>query len=465
MATTTATPNRSAAQVAADLRALVPLDTQFADFYLRRARELLSDELGEAPLRLLQDAEREAALMEVRIQGAMMLEDWPQVQALASRSADLKRRMQETAGVRAVAASVFDFDGVLVDPFSPGLRAIAGVDAGALAGRRDEAVKRLGRLEDADAPWKGFYAARRQALAAAPVVAVAEAAPGAGETPGQLRAEAARAMAAHDFDRLRELSLRIARAGPAAPGAAATPGAVGAMPAPELRFDFPAPVRERAQALGLVPVHLESIRDRYVSIYPEVWQPSAPTRVGAAVRLAAQLGEEPSDAARERIQLFMSRALVTSAGCRYLPWLVAEDALVEGFEEPAPGGVEPNQPLLDALHLGRRRGLSRAELERTLLERGGAVVESLGLDPVVFRMVCIPPDLHLRAGLERGWGTQPQWTHFDGYMHMDGKFLALAGGDVRFGGIYDIVGLGRDNDTAALMARLAVVQRRRLSAW
>ena len=79
--------------------------------------------------------------------------------------------------------------------------------------------------------------------------------------------------------------------------------------------------------------------------------------------------------------------------------------------------------------------------------------------------MCIPPDLHLRAGPGRDWGSQPQWTHFDGYMVQDKKFLALAGGDVRFGGINDMVALNRDNDTPSLVVRLAVVQRARLAAW
>jgi hypothetical protein len=93
------------------------------------------------------------------------------------------------------------------------------------------------------------------------------------------------------------------------------------------------------------------------------------------------------------------------------------------------------------------------------------VVAGLGLDPRAFRLLCIPPDVHVRVGQKRGWGTQPQWTHFDGYMFQNRRWLALAGGDLRFGGVYDAVGLGRDNDLDNLVARFAVVQRRRLSGW
>jgi hypothetical protein len=55
------------------------------------------------------------------------------------------------------------------------------------------------------------------------------------------------------------------------------------------------------------------------------------------------------------------------------------------------------------------------------------------------------------------------WTHFDGYMVMqNGKLCALAGGDVRFGGLYDLVGISREYDSDEILARFAVVQRRRM---
>jgi len=47
----------------------------------------------------------------------------------------------------------------------------------------------------------------------------------------------------------------------------------------------------------------------------------------------------------------------------------------------------------------------------------------------------------------------------------DGRPRALAGGDVRFGGLYDLLGLSRDYDSERLMARFAVVRRERMEAW
>jgi hypothetical protein len=96
-------------------------------------------------------------------------------------------------------------------------------------------------------------------------------------------------------------------------------------------------------------------------------------------------------------------------------------------------------------------------IEEALLAHGaGLLQKELGLDPRVFRLVCVPPDVHLRLGEAEGWGRQPFWTHFDGYLIMaDGRLRALAGGDVRFGGLYDLLGIGRDYDSDRVMARFA----------
>jgi hypothetical protein len=144
---------------------------------------------------------------------------------------------------------------------------------------------------------------------------------------------------------------------------------------------------------------------------------------------------------------------------------VDEDLMIEDFDEAPPGSPPANRPLLELLGLDRRTGLSRVRIEHALLENGHRAVEAAGLDPRDFRLVCIPPDVYVRIGVGRKWGTQPQWTHMDGFMLQNRKWLALAGGDTRFGGVFDLVGLGRENDIDNLTARFSVVQRRRLSAW
>jgi hypothetical protein len=45
------------------------------------------------------------------------------------------------------------------------------------------------------------------------------------------------------------------------------------------------------------------------------------------------------------------------------------------------------------------------------------------------------------------------------------RLQALAGGDVRYSGLYDLVGVGREYDSDRLLARFAIVQRARMVAW
>jgi len=45
------------------------------------------------------------------------------------------------------------------------------------------------------------------------------------------------------------------------------------------------------------------------------------------------------------------------------------------------------------------------------------------------------------------------------------RLQALVGGDVRYGGLNDLLGVGRDYNSDRLIARFAVVQRERMVAW
>jgi hypothetical protein len=145
---------------------------------------------------------------------------------------------------------------------------------------------------------------------------------------------------------------------------------------------------------------------------------------------------------------------------------VAEDVLVEDFPDPKESEEPRPSALLTALGFSRRRGLTRLAIEQALLVHGAKILESLGLDPQIFRLVCIPPDVHIRLGEAEKWGQQPLWTHFDGYLIMtNGRMRALAGGDVRYGGLHHLFGIGRDYDSDLVMARLAVVRRERMIAW
>jgi hypothetical protein len=167
---------------------------------------------------------------------------------------------------------------------------------------------------------------------------------------------------------------------------------------------------------------------------------------------------------REFVELFIRHSYVNSGGARYLPPAVPEAVLVEDFPEavePLPVG-----PLLEALGLRHRQGLARVEVERALLDRGHMVLrERLGLDPVDFRIVCLPFDAYLSIGFRIGWGQQERWTHFDGYQVMDGaEVRALVGGDVRYGGLSDMVSINPRDERNRVMVRFAVVRRARMVA-
>lgn len=165
---------------------------------------------------------------------------------------------------------------------------------------------------------------------------------------------------------------------------------------------------------------------------------------------------------KDVVYLLMHCPFVNSSGVRYLPLLEAEEVLVEEFPEGR--GDLPKSKLLSTLGLHRRNGLSRLEIELALLRRGPQTVkDGIGLDPREFRLVCIPPDVYSRLGAERGWGRQEQWTHFDGYQVLKGgKIRALVGGDVRFGGIFDLCSINRVDEREGVIARFAVVRRERL---
>ena len=159
---------------------------------------------------------------------------------------------------------------------------------------------------------------------------------------------------------------------------------------------------------------------------------------------------------------FIQQIFVNSGGARYLPPLAAESVLWEDFAENESTADQPSK-LLAALGLAKRNGCAHAEIESELMRSGAEIVEKLlGLDPVEFRLVCIPYDLYARFGRERGFGKWPHWTHLDGYQVMAGNRLrSLAGGDSRFGGIYDLVSISPSDAHEGIYARFAVVRRAR----
>ena len=123
-------------------------------------------------------------------------------------------------------------------------------------------------------------------------------------------------------------------------------------------------------------------------------------------------------------------------------------------------GMEQRRSALASLPLAVARALEKADWPQ---------VRELSLRADAVKQEISPSDVHFRLGEAEGWGRKPFWTHFDGYLirFHDGqlRLQALAGGDVRYGGLYDILGVGRDLDSDRLLARFAVVHRERMVAW
>lgn len=152
---------------------------------------------------------------------------------------------------------------------------------------------------------------------------------------------------------------------------------------------------------------------------------------------------------------------VNSAGIRYVPLPTEREPLLI---EAHPEGDDAATPLLRELHLERRRGVARNQIEARLRANGPRILaDHLGLDPFAFRLVCVPPDLYMRLGRERGWGSREEWTHFDGYQLLGGGGLrALVGGNARYGGLVDLCSISRDDARENTVVRFAVIRRERL---
>lgn len=448
-------------------------DTLMRDLYLGRGRALLGPICPEARYRSALEDRITVDRLLAQSRAAVGRQDWAQVEELAARAAQLRRTLDAEAPALIVAEEVHGAQPVALDPFSRGLGKFATTN---VASARSDTLSALERLARDDAERRDFYVARSRAIAArAPATSAAPA-----ETEAQGPSMERRALAAAERGDVAELA-RLAQAMRKAPGGTAAragaPGAAGRLEAPAvLSQPYPEACVAPARALGLEHVEFrEQSREtaarirRFLEQY--AWAASAATldlaRDGVA-ELRASVGTLPTvddataDVLAETISLFALHLFVNSAGMRYLPMLSeCEFVLLETHAE----GDDAQSGLMRALGLERRRAMARDEIELGLMRRGGDVVASLGLDPAAFRVVCVPPDVYMRVGPTRGWGTREEWTQFDGYqVRMNGRLLALVGGNAKFGGIADLCGISPSDARDNTVSRFAVVRRERLAA-
>jgi hypothetical protein len=446
------------------------VDTVYRDVYLQRARTLLDGAISVEEFRRIEQQEAELTALPLMIGRALEKADWPRVKELGDRGDELRQAVQGRRADVETARGVYAVTDVRLDPFSPGLQPFVRLGAKERLGLRTEAVKQLTALEHSDAPWKDFYLGRRAALQALVLTTSEHATIEA--VPLDPREAAERALKTGDMKGLAKLAETLMAAvapqkGRPVSHTSTTPSTTAPeRPSMDLLTDYADDTLKGARRLGLAARRLES-RVELASLRQYVWNPLVADESGRIGAKRVPLPAGTPEAFRERFEMLMIHPLVNSGGARHLPTLVAEDVLVEDFPDPEEGEKPPASELLAALRLSSRHGLPRTAIEQALLARGADVLEKeLALDPRVFRLVCIPPDIHLRLGEAQRWGRQPFWTHFDGYLVMaDGRLRALAGGDVRYGGLYDLVGISRDYDSDRVMARFAVVRRERMVAW
>jgi hypothetical protein len=435
--------SENGAAVAALVR-VADIDTLYRDVYLERARERLAPLLSyDGYLRNVRDRVALArALRDIR--EAVEREDWIRIAELASKVRALRNGISP---LQDIGEAVYEAEEARIHPLSRILHrreAEAGERPGEICRK---AAGELALLEDEDPLLKGFYAGRREYF----LHLSGSFGPGAPHDRfdfSAARLEAMEAAKRGNMEMLEDVAGRMVEHRRVDTAGAGTSEAE--LDQNPLSEPFPEDAATKATSIGLSTLRL----------------PSLP-RVAEALRRSARDSGAPvasgmPQGLRDFVDFISSAFLLTSGGLRYRPALVEEMVMVEDFPEEDP--VAPS-PLIGLLGLRGRTGLSRSEIDRALFRKGGALLrDRIGLDPLEFRMVCLPPDVYARAGSDRGWGRKEGlWTHFDGYqVGREGTLLALVGGDPRFGGIYDICSLGRDHGREGVVARLAIVRRRRL---
>jgi hypothetical protein len=403
--------------------------------------------------------------------------DWDQAANLSAQADSLRQRKAAMGQLAAIGKDVYDADTVAFDPFSPGKHLGPQSEANQPAVRKQlmDTLASLGKL---DPSFAASYEKRRNYFASLELAGAAASQKGSQRDRGQMERLAVEAAEKGDTATLQRLAKELRDWKESGTTTVSTSASV-VMTRYECPVDLAMPfapdVISRARELGLAEAHtvpIAAIAATREAIYTHVWQPSPsnPDMEREGV-LRAQAQAEinlPEQILTEDVKVlfgqFVQQIFINSGGARYLPPLSAERTLIEDFAEEEAAADAPSQ-LLAALGLPKRKALARVDIEAALVRSGDQILEErLGLDPMEFRLVCIPYDLYMRFGRDRGFGKWPHWTHFDGYQVMAGNRLrALVGGDGRFGGINDLVSISPTDARDGVYARFAVVRRARMA--
>jgi hypothetical protein len=452
-------------------------DTVYRDLYLRRARQLLSATLDETAYRAIGSSEKEIEDLMRCSRSAVLQRDWDQAAQLSAQAEGLRQQKAAMASLASIGKDVYDADTVAFDPFSPG-KHLGPQSEASQPSTRKQLLDTLASLGKLDPSFAGVYEKRRNYFTGLELAGTGASAKSAQRDRGQIERLAVEAAEKGDTATLQRLAKELRdwkETGPATVSTSASTVMSRYECPVDLAVPFAPDVITRARELGLAEAHtapFAEIAAARETIYTHVWQPSLtnPDMEREGVLRSQALAEVnlPEQILTEDVKVlvgqFVQQIFVNSGGARYLPPLSAERTLIEDFAEDEAAADAPSK-LLAALGLPKRSALPRMEIEAALARSGVEILEErLKLDPLEFRLVCIPYDLYLRIGRERGFGKWSHWTHFDGYQVMGGNRLrALVGGDGRFGGLNDLVSLSPSDARDGVYTRLAVVRRARMT--
>jgi len=453
---------------ASRLHAMGTLDTLFRDLYLQRAKELLASVLTQSNYEDIKTKTAELSWTEQQLRVAVERADWDRAGQLSERLREVRTRVSSAGQSMKLGEILYERTPLSIDPFATGLAAFTGASNESFTQSRNEVLQLLEGLKRSDPGKAEFYNHRRAdfnalAISRAPM----EQEKSVGEPP-QLKQVALGALEAGDISHLDQVLENLMKQTNIDSSSAVVDLSDAKELGDDLLFEFTPETLSVARDFGLNLARTKS-RRHLAYLLPHGWQPSVrkdEVKQWSTDQLSRlTFPTAPADRMRDAIEYFLLNPFITSAGTRYKVCLVVEDLLLEDFREP---DVKegPSSTLLAKLGLSARWGLSRLEIEDALLENGLKVIEQLHLDPEAFRLVIIPPDIFTHLATNFGWGQKEIWTHFDGYRVLEsGNLQALAGGDKRFGGTHDVVSFGSSYSNPRMLARFAVVQRRRMMDW
>ena len=462
------------ASLSAQLLEAGETDTVYRDLYLERSHTLMGELLPHSEYLRLKHSKVEIDDLLRQVASALERQEWVKVKELTGRILLLREAVDEKHTLAELAGKVYEPIDVPFNPFDPGLQAVLALSRQDPAQLRDCVVVTLATLEKRDPVWRDFYARRRahfQGLILTPLKVDKLDNINENIDPAQIQRQARWALDNRDINALERLAEEMLR--PKAPVKSITtvePTTIRrVVNGEDPSFMFSEKTLSAARRFQLVPARVESFRQfgDYLRCCCAVQAkiPDRPLTEGGKCIEGCTCGHpcppSISEPLKETLDLLMLHPFINSAGVRYLPRFVPELVLVEDFsEEEKYASVSE---LLSALGLPRRTALSRIEIDQALLQHGAQIVKSeLGLDPLEFRLACIPFDLYSRLAETRGWGRQKSWTHFDGFqIWKGGRLRALVGGDARFGGRYDLCSISRADERDGVVARFAVVRRER----